>query len=70
MRRKMIPTTTGVTIIGRMRVPRIARTNRTSRRQSRANARPSAVSIATAIATNSTVVTTEPRKAGSEKACV
>ena len=60
-----MPTTTGVTIIGRMSEPRIARMNRTSFAHRSASASPSAVSRTTAAATNSSVVTTEPRNAGS-----
>ena len=60
-----MPTTTGVTIIGRISVPRIARTNRTSFAHRSASPKPSAVSTMTAAATNSSVVRSELRNVGS-----
>ncbi len=68
MRRKTMPTTTGVTTIGTISTRRIARMNGNSRRHRSASPRPSSVSIATAAVTNLSVVQSAPVKSGSSSA--
>ncbi len=63
-----MPTTTGVTTIGTIRIRRIVRMNGSSRRHSNASPSPSIVSIATAAVTNLSVVQSAPVKSGSSSA--